>query len=146
MTTSDLDFADATPLSSGYGKFVTIGDGAGAKKTSKTDFRTTVTGRLLSIRPDQTYSKPDAPKRLYDMVLDGGELITVTDSAALRGITTETIGQVIRIVFEGYGNAKPGQEPPKKINIVAKAWDSLSKEQQARFQPVEAGDANEEGI
>lgn len=149
MTTSapqDISFEDGTPLTAVYGKFITIGDGANAKRNSKTDYRTSVIGRLLAIRPDTKFSKPDALKRLFDMVLDGGEVVTVTDSAALKGITTETIGQVVRITFTGYGAAKAGQEAPKQIEIVAKPFASLTAEQQARFQPVEDGDANEEGI
>lgn len=145
-TTTDINFDDAQQLSSAYGKLVSIGDGSTAKRNSKTDFRTSVVGRLTGIRTDQKYSKPDAPKRLYDIITDSGESITVTDSAALRAITSECVGNVIRILFTGYGDAKPGQEPPKRIEVRMIEWASLTPEQQARFRIVEQGDSHEGGL
>jgi hypothetical protein len=146
QATQEIDFADATPLTVTYGKLVSIGDGSTGKRDSKTDFRTSVVGRLTGIRKDENYSTADKTRRLYDLVLDGGEVVTVTDAAALKAITSDTIGSVIRIAFTGYGKAKAGQSAPKQIEVKARPWDSLTDEEKARFQPIVTGDANEDGL
>lgn len=126
-----------------YGKFISIGDGGTAKRDSKTDFRVTVIGRLTGIRKDEEYSDEEKTRRKYDMVLDGGELVTVNDAAGLGGITTDLIGSVLRISYQGMGKAKAGQSASKLIEVKVRSWDSLTANEQARFQPAEDGDAAE---
>ena len=141
---NSLSFDDAETLARPlYGKFISIGDGGTAKRDSTTDFRESVVGRLVGIRRDEEYSTDEKPRRKYDMVLDGGEPVTVNDAAGLSGITTDLVGNVLRISFQGMGKAKPGQSASKLIEVKVKSWDSLTAKEQARFQPVEPGDAEE---
>lgn len=148
QATQELSFEDAETVNAAVlGKFVSIGDGSDAKRNSKTDYRTTVVARLTGIRKDENYSTDDKVRRFYDMITDQGEAITVTDNAALKGITSDLIGNVLRIVYLGKSEkAKPGQSAAKQIEIKSKAWTSLSDAEKARFVVAEPGDANEQGL
>lgn len=106
------------------GNFRKLGEGEGRVRE--------IVGVLKDIEPDEQYSTPDEPKRVYVLELEGGEEVRLGDNAQLSALKGEHIGKLVRLVYRGTVKTKRGTTV-KQIDVFVREGADMPAEFRAKF-------------